>query len=97
VKGGLVDDHIAYVTSDESFRTPFARGFRVVETLPYREKALRAALRERNIGSLTIKKRGVAVVPDELRKRLSLTGDDDGTIVLTRARGHGIALLVEPF
>jgi hypothetical protein len=97
VKGGLVDDHIAYVTSDEAFRTPFARGYRVVETLPYREKALRAALRERNIGSLTIKKRGVGVVPDELRKRLSLTGDAAATIVLTRARGHGIALLVEPF
>jgi SAM-dependent methyltransferase len=97
VKGGLVDDHIAYVTSDEAFRTPFARGFRVIETLPYREKALRAALRERNIGSLTIKKRGVGVVPDDLRKRLSLTGDEAGTIVLTRARGHGIALLVEPF
>ncbi len=78
VKGGLVDDHIAYVTSDEAFRTPFARGFRVVETLPYREKALRAALRERNIGSLTIKKRGVDVVPDELRKRLSLAGDEAG-------------------
>jgi SAM-dependent methyltransferase len=97
VKGGLVDDHIAYVTSDEAFRTPFARGFRVIETLPYREKALRAALRERNIGSLTIKKRGVDVVPDDLRKRLSLTGDEAGTIVLTRARGHGIALLVRPF
>jgi len=97
VKGGLVDDHIAYVTSDEAFRTPFARGFRVLETLPYREKALRAALRERNIGSLTIKKRGVGIVPDDLRKRLSLTGDETATIVLTRARGHGIALLVQPF
>ena len=97
VRGGLVDDHIAYVTSDEAFRTPFARGFRVIETLPYREKALRAALRERSIGSLTIKKRGVGVVPDELRRRLSLTGDQAATIVLTRARGHGVALLVEPF
>jgi SAM-dependent methyltransferase len=97
VKGGLVDDHIAYVTSDESFRTPFARGFRVLDTLPYREKALRAALRERNIGSLTIKKRGVSVVPDDLRRRLSLAGDQAATIVLTRAGGHGIALLVEPF
>ena len=96
VKGGLVHDHIAYVTSDEAFRTPFARGFRVVETLPYREKALRAALRERNVGALTIKKRGVGLVPDELRKRLSLTGDEAATIVLTRARGHGIALLVQP-
>ena len=31
VDGGLVDDHIAYVTSDASFRTPFARGYRVLE------------------------------------------------------------------
>ncbi|HEU5038190.1 MAG TPA: class I SAM-dependent methyltransferase [Nocardioides sp.] len=97
VEGGLVDEHIAYVTSDASYRTPFARGYVVLEELPYREKALRAALRERGIGRLTIKKRGVDVVPDELRKRLDLHGEDEATIVLTRARGHGIALLVKPF
>jgi len=97
VEGGLVDEHIAYVTSDRSYRTPFARGYVVREELPYREKALRAALRERGIGRLTIKKRGVDVVPDQLRKRLDLRGEDEATIVLTRARGHGIALLVKPF
>lgn len=97
VDGGLVDEHIAYVTSDASYRTPFARGYVVLDELPYREKALRAALRERGIGRLTIKKRGVDVVPDQLRKRLDLHGEDEATIVLTRARGHGIALLVKPF
>ena len=97
VDGGLVDDHIAYVTSDSSYRTPFGRGYRILTRLPYREKALRAALRERDIGRLTIKKRGVDVVPDQLRKRMDLTGDAEATIVLTRARGHGVALLVEPF
>jgi SAM-dependent methyltransferase len=97
VGGGLVDEHIAYVTSEEAMRTPFARGYEVLEELPYREKALRAALRERGIGRLTIKKRGVDVVPDQLRKRLSLEGDEEATIVLTRAAGHGIALLVRPF
>ena len=97
VDGRLVDEHIAYVASDASYRTPFARGYRVLEELPYREKALRAALRERRIGRLTIKKRGVDVVPDQLRKRLDLTGDEEGTIVLTRVAGHGVALLVRPF
>ena len=63
VDGGLVDEHIAYVTSDASFRTPFARGYQVLERLPYREKALRAALRERGIGRLTIKKRGSTWCP----------------------------------
>jgi SAM-dependent methyltransferase len=97
VNGGLVDEHIAYVTSDDSFRTPFARAYRVVEHLPYREKQLKAALQERRIGRLTIKKRGVQVVPEELRKRLSLRGDNEATIVLTRVAGQGTALLVQPF
>lgn len=97
VHGGLVDEHIAYVTSDESYRTPFARGYEVIEELPYREKQLRAALRERGIGRLTIKKRGVDVVPDQLRKRLDLRGDAEATIVLTRVAGQGTALLVRGF
>jgi hypothetical protein len=97
VHGGLVDEHIAYVTSDEAFSTPFARSYEVLEELPYQEKSLRAALRARGIGSLTIKKRGVDVVPDQLRKRLALAGDDEATLVLTRVAGKGTALLVRPF
>jgi THUMP domain-like len=96
VQGHLVDRKIAYVTSDAAFHTPFARSYRVVETLPYREKQLRAALRDRSIGTLTIKKRGVDVVPDQLRQRLALRGDHAATIVLTRVAGEGTALLVEP-
>jgi len=97
VDGGLVDEHLAYVTSDASYRTPFARGYQVLEELPYREKQLRAALRERNVGRLTIKKRGVDVVPEQLRKRLALTGDEEATIVMTRVAGEGTCLLVRPF
>jgi hypothetical protein len=97
VDGGLLDEHIAYVVSDQAFHTPFARGYRVVEELPYREKQLKAALRERGVGALTIKKRGVSVSPDGLRQRLALRGDVTATLVLTRVAGHGTALLVEPF
>ncbi|WP_435746752.1 THUMP-like domain-containing protein [Nocardioides sp. SYSU DS0663] len=96
VTGGLVDEHIAYVTSDEARPSPFARGYEVLEELPYREKALRAALRERGVGPLTIKKRGVEVVPEQLRKRLALTGQEEATLVLTRVAGAGTALLVRP-
>ncbi len=97
IDGGLVDEHIAYVTGDTAFRTPFARGYRVLERLPYREKQLRAALRERGVGTLTIKKRGVSVTPEELRARLGLRGPRSATLVLTRVAGQGTALLVEPF
>lgn len=96
VDGHLIDPKIAYVSSDAAFRTPFARGYRVLEQLPYREKQLKAALRERGIGALTIKKRGVDVAPEQLRKRLALTGDQPATIVLTRVAGDGAAFLVEP-
>lgn len=97
VDGGLLDEHIAYVTADASFHTPFARGYEVLEQVPYREKPLKAALRARSIGSLTIKKRGVEVVPEQLRKRLELRGDNTATLVMTRIAGEGTALLVRPF
>ncbi|MGD9962094.1 THUMP-like domain-containing protein [Nocardioides sp.] len=97
VGGGLIDEHIAWVTSDDSFHTPFARGYRVLEEVPFREKPLRAALRERSIGVLTIKTRGVDVVPETLRKRLALRGENTATLVLTRIKDTGTALLVAPF
>jgi hypothetical protein len=96
VDGHLVDRKIAYVTGDAAFHTPFARSYRVVEEIPYREKPLKAALRARGVGPLTIKKRGVDVVPEDLRRRLGLHGEAAATIVLTRVAGEGTALLVEP-
>ena len=96
VQGHLLDRKIAYVTSDAAFHTPYARSYRVLEELPYRERPLRAALRERGVGTLTIKKRGVDVGPEQLRQRLDLHGEVPATLVLTRVGGEGTALLVEP-
>jgi hypothetical protein len=39
----------------------------------------------------------VDVVPEQLRRQLDLSGDEEATIVLTRVAGHGTALLVRPF
>jgi SAM-dependent methyltransferase len=96
VHGWLLDPHIAYVCSDHQVRTPLARAFRVVERLPYKEKVLRGALRSRDIGTLTIKKRGIAVTPEDLRRRLGLRGSTPATLVLTRTPRSAAALLVEP-
>ncbi|MFY0408209.1 THUMP-like domain-containing protein [Solicola sp. PLA-1-18] len=96
VDGWLLDPHLAYVTSDRLVPTPFARAFRVLEELPFRTKALRAALRERDVGTLTIKKRGVEVVPERLVRTLGLTGSVPATVVMTRVAGQGVALLVDP-
>lgn len=96
VDGWLLDPHIAYVSTDREVRTPFARTYRVVAEVPFRAKALRAALRARDVGTVTIKKRGVDVVPEALRARLRLHGSTPATLILTRVAGAGRAYLVEP-
>jgi len=91
----MLSEGLAYLTSDTLTATPFATAFRVLEVLPTDEKKLRVALAERRIGTLEIKKRGVDVDPATLRTRLKLKGAASGTLVLTRAAGHKVALLVE--
>jgi hypothetical protein len=91
----MIGGGIAYLTADAAAQSPFATGFRVLETLPFPEKELKRALREREIGTLEIKKRGVDVDPAALRARLALRGSQSATIVLTRVAGRHTALLVE--
>ena len=96
VGGWLIDPKIAWVSSDSHVPTPFAHAFRVVEELPFREKPLKAALVARDIGTLTIKKRGVNVIPEVLIKKLKLKGTITVTVVMTRVSDEGRAYLVEP-
>lgn len=79
---GQLDPRIAYLTGDAP--PPGVRAFRVVDHGRYGEKALRAMLRRHDVGALEILVRGVAVVPDELRKRLKPAGSVPATVVLTR-------------
>jgi len=94
--GALVDPTIAYVTAPSAIPTPFASGYRVVDDLPFGVKRLKAYLRERGVGRVTIKKRGTAVTPEELRRQLSLRGDAEATVILTRVAGHQRAIVVKP-
>jgi SAM-dependent methyltransferase len=95
IGGWLPDPHIAYVSSDGVHSTPLARGFQIIDELPYREKPLKAALQVRRIGTLTVKKRGVDIVPEELIRRLKLKGPNTATVIMTRVLGDGRAYLVE--
>ncbi|NYI40670.1 class I SAM-dependent methyltransferase [Demequina lutea] len=91
----LIDPHIAYLTCDAPLSTPFATGFRVVETLPYSEKRLASALAARGIGTLEIKKRGMDIDPAALRPRLKLKGDTSATVILIRVDGARLAIIAE--
>ncbi|WP_328294687.1 class I SAM-dependent methyltransferase [Kineococcus sp. NBC_00420] len=94
--GRLVDETIAYVSTDSSRTSPFTRAFRVLEVMPFGLKPLRARLRELDVGTLTVKKRGTAVDPDQFRRQLALKGSRTATIVLTRIAGKQSVLVVEP-
>jgi len=98
VDGRLVDPAIAYVISDRFVATPFARVYEVSDVMPFKVPAVRTALRSRSVGTLTIKQRGTAVVPDLLRRELlaGSRGANSATLVVTRVRGRHTALLVEP-
>lgn len=93
--GRLLDPHIAWITTDSPHAEPLGRAFRIEAELPFREKQLRAALRARDVGTLTVKKRGVDIVPEQLIGRLRLKGSRSATIVLTRVAGEGRAFLVQ--
>ncbi|WP_374193019.1 methyltransferase domain-containing protein [Streptomyces sp. AV19] len=96
VAGGLIDETIAYVTSDELRPTAYAAAYEITDVLPFNVKRLRALVRERGIGVAVIKKRGSAVEPEELRKKLKLEGVNSCVIVLTRVAGAPTMLLGHP-
>ncbi len=93
VDGTLADPTIAYVYADSPRLTPYARCLEVLEVLPFSLKRLRAALRTRDAGRLTIAKRGSAVDVDKLRRDLRPTGDAEVTVVLTRVAGAPYGLI----
>ena len=89
IGGRMLDPTIAWITTDVAPVTPFGQAFRVREELPFDERKLKSALRERGIGTLEIKKRGVDVDPAAFRTKLGLRGAESATLVLTRIAGRG--------
>ncbi|WP_149184928.1 class I SAM-dependent methyltransferase [Streptomyces sp. TRM49041] len=94
--GGLVDETIAYVTADELRPTPYATAYEITDVLPFNLKKLKALLREREVGTLTVKKRGSAVEPEELRRKVKPKGPNAATVILTRVAGAPTMLVGRP-
>lgn len=96
ISGHLVDPRIAYITGDtHPPASPLGATFEVLDEVPIARRSMRAWLRARGYGDVIIKKRGVAVVPEELRAALRLGGSGPtATLVLTRTDDGPLALLV---
>ncbi len=98
--GSEVDTGLGYVVSEAHVDVPFARRYAVREVMPFGVKSLRAWLRQHGITGLTIKKRGVRLDDDELRRELRIgrkAGDGaQATVILTRVAGQQVVLVVDP-
>ena len=92
---GLLSAGIAYLTGSER-KSPWLRGYKLLADLPLDEKAISRYLSERSIGSLEIKKRGVDIDPQLMRKRLKLKGSGAATLIATKVGGARKALVCEP-
>ncbi len=89
-----LDEQIAYLTGDARVETPWLRAWPVLDWLPFNLKRLRAALRARGVGRVTVKKRGSPIAPETLIRKLKLGGDGDAAVVvLTQIAGQHSAII----
>jgi SAM-dependent methyltransferase len=88
-----IDPQIAFLSSDRPLRTPFARTLCVIDSGPWDQKALRLRLRALDIGSVDIRRRGLAGDVEELHRQLKLRGTRRATLVMTRVDDRPWALI----
>jgi hypothetical protein len=96
VDGALLDPRIAYLTGGSRVDTPFATAYEITEVLPFSLKRLRALLRSRDVGIVTVKKRGSPIEPETLRRQLRLSGSAHAVVILTRVAGAPTVLVCRP-
>ncbi len=95
--GSLLDDTIAYFTTDLKPESPWLRSWAVLDWMPFNLKRLRAYLNQHQIGHVTVKKRGTAVTPETLIPQLKLKGSQSRVLVLTRCKGQQIVMICADF
>ncbi|HEX2473152.1 MAG TPA: hypothetical protein VHK01_00315 [Lacipirellulaceae bacterium] len=69
--------------------------FKIEQVLPLRVRAIAEHLRDRGIGRLEIKKRGIDIDPEKLRRDLKLRGDNAATLLITPIAGRHAAIVAQ--
>jgi hypothetical protein len=103
LKGVLAAEHnltalstgSTYLTSDNAITDPALTCFTVEEVMPFRIDKLAKHLAAHNIGQLEIKKRGVDLNPEKLRRDLKLRGTNSATLLITPIAGRVTATLAQ--
>lgn len=90
-----IDPRIAFLSCDAPLVTPFGRSLRVLDSAPWQHKRLAARLRELDIGSLDIRRRGLAGDVEQIRRRFKLSGSKRASVLMTRVDDEPWALICE--
>ncbi|HKW45125.1 MAG TPA: class I SAM-dependent methyltransferase [Candidatus Eremiobacteraceae bacterium] len=78
---GPVDARVGYVTADTPPPSPFVRWYPLIDAMPFNVKRVRAVLRSRGIGGLTVKTRAFPLKPEEIISLLKPAGDGRATLI----------------
>lgn len=93
INGIMIDETIAYITTQTKPDAVWLRAWQIQDWMPFNLRKLRRYLRERNIGTVTVKKRGFPMTPEEVIQKLKLKGDNSCTLVMTRYNEHPIVII----
>ncbi len=84
-----------YLTSDAAASHPALATFQIREQVPFDIKKLKSYFRDRRVGRLEIKRRGVDMRPEQLRKSLALAGEESATLIVTRLGKKVVAFVAD--
>jgi hypothetical protein len=82
-----------YLTGPQPIDDTALACFEVADILPLEPRKLARYLARRRIGRLEIKKRGVDIDPEKLRRELKPKGDNAAALLITRAGGRIIVIV----
>ena len=97
VEHGVLAEQIAFLTSNTAPSTPFVRYFRVIEALPYSDRAIGERLRKCGAGSVAVRCRGFPEPGDVIAGRLQryLRGDAPCRLFVYRYGDRHRAVIAE--
>ncbi len=88
-----LDREEEYLTGNTRTQTPFAQMFQVLAKLPNNEREIRSWFREADCGQVEIKCRRIPISPENLRRRLPLSGTQALTLIFARLAGRVHAIV----
>lgn len=84
-----------YLTGDRMTRDAALHWFEISDVAPFDIRRFKALLRERGVGRLEVKKRGVSLDPAQVRRQLRVPGENRGTLLLARLGDTVVGILAQ--